>query len=170
MLVLAFDSEEGAGNAKEKLIELDKQYLLGLDQVVEVIRRADGQIKVKQEHRFTGIAAVGGAFWGLLLGLIFLVPLAGVVVGAAAGAIFGHFANYGIDKDFMKEVEAAIQPGNSALFILAENVKIDRVVPMMAPLHPKVLRTSLSAEQEEKLREAFGSMGSSSVAVPAKTS
>lgn len=157
MLVLAFDGEDGASNAKEKLIELDKQYLLRLDQVVEVVRKQDGQVKIKQEPRFTGIAALGGAFWGLLIGIIFLIPVVGVAVGAVTGAIIGHFAHYGISKDFMKQVEQAIQPGNSALFILADNVKIDRVVPMLSSLHPRILRTSLSIDQEQKLKEAFGS-------------
>jgi uncharacterized membrane protein len=156
MLVLAFDGEDTASKVKDKLIDLDKQYLLGLDQVVEVVRKSDGQVKIKQEHRFTGIAALGGAFWGLLVGIIFFIPVVGVAVGAITGAIVGHFAHYGISKDFMKQIEQAVQPGDSALFILAENVKIDRVVPMLEPFHPRVLRTSLSLDQEQKLKEAFG--------------
>lgn len=167
MLVLAFDGEDTAMTARDKLIELDKQYVLKLDQVVSVVRKADGQVKIKQEPRFTGIAALGGAFWGLLIGLIFLVPVVGVVVGAVGGAIFGHFANYGISKDFMKQIEQAIQPGDSALFILADDVKIDRVVPMLAPLHPRVLRTSLSADQEQKLKDAFGAMPATAMPVSA---
>jgi uncharacterized membrane protein len=157
MLVLSCDTEEGADEARNKILELDKQYLFGLDQVVEVVRHKDGRVKIKQEPKFTGIAAVGGAFWGLLIGIIFFVPLIGVAVGAAAGAIAGHFAKYGISSEFMQDVERSIQPGNSALFILAENVKIDRLVPQIAGLRPRILRTSLSADQEEKLKEAFGS-------------
>ena len=157
MLVLAFDTEDGAAQAKQKILELDKQYVLQLDQVVEVVRKADGQIKIKQEPKLTGVAALGGAFWGLLVGLIFLVPLVGAAVGAVTGAIVGHFSNYGISKEFMQQIEQQIRPGNSALFILADNVKIDRMIPMIQGLRPRILRTSLSMEQEQKLREAFGS-------------
>jgi len=168
MVVLAFDTEDGAGYAREKLVELDKQYLLTLDQVVEVVRKTDGQVKIEQEPRFTGVAALGGAFWGLLIGLVFLIPVVGVAVGAAAGAIVGHFSKYGIDKDFMKQIEQQIRPGNSALFILADEVKIDRVIPMIQGLRPRILRTSLSPDQEEQLREAFGSgnTGSSQTIAP----
>ena len=168
LLVLAFDGEDTASKVKQNLIELDKQYLLGLDQVVEVVRKSDGQVKIHQEHKFTGMAALGGAFWGLLIGLIFLIPVVGIAVGAITGAIFGHFANYGISKDFMKQVEQAIQPGNSGLFILAENVKIDRLIPMLSPYHPRILRTSLSMEQEQKLRDSFGSAstGGTTVTMP----
>jgi len=40
--------------------------------------------------------------------------------------------------------------------LLVDNVKADRVIPMVTEFHPKVLRTSLSADQEAKLKEAFG--------------
>ena len=104
----------------------------------------------------TGIGALGGAFWGLLVGLIFLIPVVGLVIGTVSGGIAGHFAKNGITKEFMQQIQAAIQAGQSALFILAENVKVDRVVPMVQTFHPKVLRTSLTTEQENNLKEAFG--------------
>jgi uncharacterized membrane protein len=157
MVVLAFDGENTAEMVRNKLIDLNNQFYLKLDQVVEVTRKSDGQVKIKEEPKLTGLAALGGAFWGLLVGLIFLVPAVGVVVGATTGAVWGHFAKYGITKEYMKQIEEAIQPGQSALFVLADNVKIDRVIPMLTDFHPKVLRTSLTVEQEDKLKEAFGS-------------
>lgn len=169
MVVLGFDGEATAEKAKEKLIELDKQYLLELDQVVVAVRKADGHVKVNEEPRLTGIGAIGGAFWGLLVGLIFLVPAVGFVIGTASGAIAGHFAKYGITKEYMKDVEAAIQPGSSALFILADQVKVDRVIPMLSGYHPRVLRTSLSTEQEAQLKEAFGDSSRMQASVPART-
>lgn len=169
MVVLGFDGEATAEKAKEKMIELDKQYLLELDQVVVAVRKADGHVKVNEEPRLTGIGAIGGAFWGLLVGLIFLVPAVGFVIGTASGAIAGHFAKYGITKEYMKDVEAAIQPGSSALFILADQVKVDRVIPMLSGYHPRVLRTSLSTEQEAQLKEAFGDSSRMQASVPART-
>jgi uncharacterized membrane protein len=157
MVVLAFDTVEGASDARGKLVELDREYLLKLDQVTEVTRNADGQVKIKEEPRLTRIGAIGGGFWGLLIGLIFFVPAVGLVVGAASGAIAGHFAKYGISKEYMQQINEAIKPGQSALFILADNVKLDRVIPMLSSLHPRVVRTSLSLEQEKELRDAFGS-------------
>ena len=123
---------------------------------MEVIRKPDGQVKIKEERSLAGIGALGGAFWGLLIGLIFLIPALGVAVGAASGAIAGHFTKYGITKEYMNQINEAIKPGQSALFILAENVKIDRVIPELSSFHPRVLRTSLSLEQEKALRDAFG--------------
>ena len=159
MVVMAFDNIDAANNVKHQLIELDAEFLLKLDQVVEVVRKADGQVKIKEEPKLTGAGALGGAFWGLLIGLVFLAPGLGLAFGAVSGAIVGHFAKYGISKEFMGKINEAIKPGQSALFVLAEDVKIDRVVPMLAQYHPRVLRTSLTAAQEAELKEAFGDAG-----------
>lgn len=157
MVVLAFDTLDGAHNCRSELVELNNEFLLRLDQAVEVVRNPNGQVKVKEERSLAGAGALGGAFWGLLIGLIFLVPGLGVVVGATSGAIAGYFTKYGITKEYMNQINEAVKPGQSALFILAENMKLDRVIPMLAKFHPRVLRTSLTMEQEKELREAFGS-------------
>ncbi len=170
MVVLAFDGIDTADKARDKLIDLNNQLLLNLDQVVVVERRDDGKVKIKDEHRLTGLGALGGAFWGLLIGIIFLIPAAGFVIGTVSGAIAGHFTKYGISKEYMQQIQAAIQPGQSALFLLADNVKMDRVVPQLTELHPRVLRTSLTAAQEAQLKEDFGGASTSApMSVPATT-
>jgi uncharacterized membrane protein len=156
MVVLAFDSENGADQGRQKLIELNNQYVLDLVDAVEVVRGADGKIKVKSIRNLTGVGAMGGAFWGLIFGLLFFVPLFGVAVGAVSGAIAGHFSHVGLNKDFLKGVEDSVKPGTSALAIIAANVTVDKVVQALTTLHPKVIRSSLSTEQEAKLNEAFG--------------
>lgn len=157
MVVLGFDTADGAHQAREKLVELNDQYLLKLDQAVEVVRNADGKVKIQDEPSLTGAGALGGAFFGLLIGLIFFVPGFGFVAGAASGAIAGHFTKYGMTKEYMQQIKDAINPGQSGLFVLADDVKLDRVIPMLSSLHPKVIRTSLTMDQEKALREAFGS-------------
>ena len=36
--------------------------------------------KTRQLHSTTGAGALGGAFWGLLFGLIFFIPLVGAAI------------------------------------------------------------------------------------------
>ena len=158
MVVLAFDSEGGADMGREKLVELNNDYELNLINAVEVVRHTDGKIKIKDIRSLTGIAAMGGAFWGTLFGLLFFVPALGLAVGAVSGAIAGHFTHFGVSKDYLKQIETSVTPGTSALAILAANVTVDKVVQKLSPLHPKVIRSSLSTEQEAKLNEAFGSI------------
>jgi uncharacterized membrane protein len=69
MVVLAFDSETGADQGRQKLVELNNQYVLNLVDAVEVVRHADNKVKVKNIRNLTGVGAMGGAFWGLLFGL-----------------------------------------------------------------------------------------------------
>ena len=49
-----------------------------------------------QQVAGTDEGALGGMFWGLLLGTLFFVPFLGVAVGTVSGALVGHFATYGI--------------------------------------------------------------------------
>jgi len=156
MVVLAFDSEDGADEGRQKLVELNDEYVLNLIDAVEVERKADGKVKLKNIRNLTGIGAMGGAFWGLLFGILFFAPVLGVAVGAVAGAIAGHFTEFGVSKNFLKQIEDTVKPGTSALAIIASNVTVDKVVQALNPLHPKVIRSSLSTEQEAKLNEAFG--------------
>ena len=158
MVVLAFDSETGADQGREKLVELNNQYVLNLVDATEVIRHADNKVKVKNLRSLTGVAAMGGALWGTLFGLLFFMPLVGFAAGTVSGAIAGHFSHLGVSKDFLKQIEDTMKPGTSALAIVAANVTVDKVVQALTPLHPKVIRSSLSTEQEAKLNEAFGAV------------
>jgi len=92
----------------------------------------------------------------MLLGFIFFVPFLGAAVGAAMGAAGGHFGNYGIDDDFIKQVRIKVTEGTSGLFLLLGNVKPDKVVEAFksAP-HFEIITTNLTHEQEQKLREVF---------------
>jgi len=156
LIVLAFNSEAGAKEALSVLSQLQKQELIKLADAATVVRRADGKVKVKQAVDLVGAGALGGAFWGMLIGLIFLVPWLGLAIGAISGAIAGRFSDIGIDDKFVKEVGTTIEPGHSALFMLVERMTEDRVLPELQKFHPTVLRTNLSAEDEEKLKAAFG--------------
>ncbi len=81
-----------------------------------------------RELTSTGWAGASmGGLWGLLFGLLFFVPLLGVAIGAGIGALMGHFADYGIDKDFIDSVKAKVVPGTSALFLMSSNANTEKV-------------------------------------------
>ena len=101
------------------LQRMQKEFLIELEDVAWVTKTQDGKLKLHQGTSLTGAGAAGGALWGFLFGLLFLVPLAGMAVGAATGALAGHLADYGIDDVWIKEVASSIQPGGSALFVMA---------------------------------------------------
>ncbi len=156
LIALAFDSETGAEAMRDDLMRLQKEHLIGLDDAAVAVKRRDGKVIIKQATSLAGAGALGGAFWGLLFGLIFFVPLFGMVAGAAAGAIAGRYSDIGVDDRFIREVGNSIQPGNSALFLLVRDAIPDKVIDELKEhKNVKVLKTSLSTEQEEQLRQAF---------------
>ena len=156
LVVLAFDDEEGAFRARDRLLDIRKRRMLQLADATVVVRREDGKVKIKQLTNLVGGAAFGGAFWGLLVGLLFAVPWMGLALGAAAGAAIGSLADYGVDDKFIKVVGATIEPGHSALFLLVHRGDFVKWQDELTDLNPTVLQTTLSQEEEARLREAFG--------------
>jgi uncharacterized membrane protein len=65
-------------------------------------------------------------------------------------------SDYGINDDFINEVSQTIEPGGSALFMLISNWTEDKVLDQLSKFNAKVVRTSLSKEDESKLKAAFG--------------
>lgn len=155
--VLKFPDPEGAEKSLHILQDLAKQHVLDLEDAA-IVSWPYGKKKPKtsQLASLTGAGALGGGFWGMLFGLIFFVPILGLAIGAAIGALMGSLAPVGIDKDFIDKVRSSITEGTSALFLLTSNVTLDRVVDAFKGIEFEFLRTNLSKEQEEKLREAFG--------------
>jgi uncharacterized membrane protein len=156
LVVIAFDNDTGAVEMRDALVELQKQHLVRLDDAAVVIRRPDGRVKVKQAVNLVGTGALGGAFWGMLIGLLFWMPWLGLAMGALSGAIGGALSDYGVDDGFVKEVASTIQPGHSALFLLIREATPDKLVDELKQFNGKILQTSLSKDDEARLKEAFG--------------
>ncbi|MGA2258312.1 MAG: DUF1269 domain-containing protein [Thermoguttaceae bacterium] len=155
--VLKFESADAAQKGLTLLKDLQRQALIKLeDGAVVAWPQGAKKPKTRQLYDVTCAAAWDGAFWGMLLGLIFFVPFFGAAVGGLMGALAGHFRDYGIDDNFIKNVRSKITPGTSALFLLTSDAVVDRVVDAMKTL-PKfeIVTTNLPKDQEEKLREAF---------------
>ena len=156
MAVFALDTETGAQALADKLVSLQKQQLITVQDAAIVTRKADGKPKIKQLNNLVGEGAMGGAFWGMFFGLLFFMPWMGLAIGAASGALAGKFSDVGIDDNFIKEVSEGVKPGTSALFVLVENTVLDKVLPEIKPFNAKVIKTSLSAEQDAKLKKLLG--------------
>jgi uncharacterized membrane protein len=160
LIVLGFDGKHTADEVLNTLRSLQKEYLIDLEDSCVVERETDGKVNIKQAVNLTALGAAAGgsrgALWGALVGLLFLNPLAGMAIGAitgaGAGALAGSLAKYGINDEFIKGLSKTIPPGSSALFVLVKSVTEDKVLAEIKPYNPRVLKTSLSNEAEQKLR------------------
>ena len=156
LAVLTFKDETSAEQMRDKLVGLQKQRLISLSDAAIVVRKQDGKVKVNQAVSLVGAGALGGAFWGMLIGLLFFAPWLGLAIGAVSGALGGALADGGVDDKFIKEVGNQIEPGDSALFLLVESWTEDKVLDEIKGFDAEVFQTSLSKEDEEKLKAAFG--------------
>jgi uncharacterized membrane protein len=160
LFVLKFADEMTAQQVLGEMKRFQDQQLIKVDDAAIITRQMDGKTKVKQANDLVGAGALGGAFWGMLIGLLFLSPFLGAAIGAGAGALAGKFSDVGINDEFIKQVGNSIQPGESALFLLAREGVADKILPQLRQYKFDVIQTSLSAEDEKKLHEMLGTPAS----------
>src|SRR5207342_487117 len=164
LVVIAFPTEAKAEEVRQKLLAMQKEYLIELGDAVVAVKDSNGNIKLNQLINTTAAGAVTGAFWGSLIGLIFLMPLVGAALGAASGTLSGYLTDLGIDDKWMKETAAAIKPGTAALFVLVRKVTADKVLDRLKGEGGTVLKTSLDHSKEAALQAALAEV---KAAVPA---
>lgn len=155
LVVVGYSDPFKAEEIRLKLLRMQREHLIDLEDAVVAVKDANGKVKLHQAVNLTAAGAVSGGFWGSLIGLIFLNPLLGLAVGATAGAVSGALSDIGIDDNFMKELAATMTPGSSALFVLVRKSTPDKVLEEVKGTGGKVLKTSLSHEDEAKLQAAL---------------
>jgi uncharacterized membrane protein len=155
LVVVGYDDQFKAEEIRLKLQKMQSDYLIDMEDAVVAVKDLNGKVKLHQAINLTAAGAAGGGFWGALIGLIFMVPLVGMAVGAASGAISGALTDLGINDKFMKELASTMKPGSSALFVLVRSMTPDRVLEQLKGTGGRILQTSLSHEETERLQEAL---------------
>jgi len=155
LVVVAYDDPFQAEEVRLKLRRLQQDYLIDLEDAVVATKNDKGKVKLHQAINLAGAGALSGGFWGALIGLIFMMPLLGAAVGAGAGAISGALSDVGIDDKFMKELASNMQPGSSVLFVLVRKATPDKVLAELSGTGGRLLKTSLTHEDEAKLQAAL---------------
>ncbi len=166
LVQITFPSEEKAEQVRQKLLDLQKEYLVELSDAVIAVKQPNGHVKLNQLFHPTAAGAVSGTFWGALIGMIFLMPLAGAAIGAASGALGGALADVGIEDQFMKDAAQSLQAGNAALFLLIRKMTTDKVLAALQGEGGTVTRASFDESKEAALRQALA--GGASPSPPAR--
>lgn len=169
LVCIAFKDSITADRMLNELRAMETDYILDLEDAVIVVRDMDGKVHLKQcVDVFEGATTHGvalGVLWGGLIGLLFMNPLAGllgsIAGGAGGGAMttaaseFGLLSDYGIPDDFIKALGSTILPGASAIFLLIRSFDEDMLLGRLSKHGGTILKTSLSKEQEGRLRGAL---------------
>jgi uncharacterized membrane protein len=157
LVVLGLDSPDDAERVFDLAGDLAKQELLQLQDAAYAYRDDRGKVRIHQAVSLTGAGAASGALWGTLIGMLFLMPVAGLAVGAATGAIGGKLADVGINDDTIKQIGGQLEGGKAAVFLLARSATVDKVIDALKPYSPTVIQTNLTKDREDELVQALQS-------------
>lgn len=158
LIAVAFDDEFKAEQVRLDLLRMGREDLVDLEEAAVAVRNAEGKVRLHHVSHFTFPLALSGGFVGMLAGLLVLNPVLaaiGMVVGTGVGAVLGALKEIGIDEEFMDELASHLKPGSSALFILVKSAKPEVVSEELKRFHGKLLQTTLSHTDEDKLRAAI---------------
>jgi uncharacterized membrane protein len=155
LLVIEFPNEAKAEGVRDTLLAMQKEYLIELGDAVVAVKEDRGWVKLNQLFQPVAQGAVSGMLWGSLIGLLFMMPLAGAAVGAASGSLRGRLADLGINDAFMRQAARSLQSGNAALFLLIRKMTTDKVLVALHGAGGTVVRSSFDESKEEALQAAL---------------
>jgi uncharacterized membrane protein len=155
LVVLGVDNRDDAERLFDLAGDLAKQELLQLQDAAYAYRDDKGKVRIQQAVSLTGAGAASGALWGTLIGMLFLMPVAGLAIGAGTGALAGKLADVGINDDTIKQIGGQLEQGRAAVFLLARSATVDRVIDAIKPFNPTVIQTNLTKDREEELVKAL---------------
>ena len=152
LIVIGYEDPQTARRAYEEVQRLQRDFIVDLRGLAIVNVDADGKTHVDTPQRIIGTSAAGGAVFGMLIGLLFFVP-GMVLLGGGIGALIGKFNKSGINAQFRDRVQHLIEPGHSAVVIMAAKITEDKFGTAMRSFGGTILQTSMSDTDEKELAE-----------------
>ena len=124
ILSIVLDKPTRAAEILLTLSHLQGEGKIQMHDAVIVAKDAEGRARIVETVDVTPAkGALAGSWWGLLAGLLVGGPLgiAGVLGGAAAGALYGKLVDRGLEDDWVRSMAEWIEPDSSALLLLVES-------------------------------------------------
>jgi uncharacterized membrane protein len=159
LIAIGYKDEATAEAAADEARRRARDLTIEPDAIAVIVRDTEGKFHVHTSHHSVEDGTTWGMLWGLLFGVLFFVPFLGVAIGAGLGAIMGRITKAGLDNDFQDQVRDMLQPGTSALFLLADKAPPDKVVDALGQYGGTVLKSSLSKEGEQELKDTLHGRG-----------
>jgi len=153
LFVVGFDEPNQAEEVHLKLQKLQSEGLVDLADVAVAVKDETCKAKLHHAGHHAGNLLAEGAIFQGFCGSLANVIFRNATVGAASGAL----ADVGITDRFMKELATVLIPSRSALFVLTRRPTSDkdRILEELKGLGGKIFMTSLTHEDEARLRAAL---------------
>jgi uncharacterized membrane protein len=87
LVFIAFENEKKAEEVRDRVLGMQKEYLIEVSDAVIATRDETGRVKLNQLMHPAATGAVSGAFWGMLIGWLFLMPVAGAASARRPGRL-----------------------------------------------------------------------------------
>jgi len=156
IIVIGYDQQSTATQAYKEVLTLQHDFVVELTGLAIVRVDDEGKSHVETPQKIVGVSAASGALWGMLIGILFLVPFFGFALGGAMGALMGKMGKSGIDEQFRSQVQALLKPGGAAVVIMASKITDDKFANAMKQFGGTLLKTSLSEDDEKELAHELG--------------
>lgn len=155
--VWKFETPEGAAHAEGQLTAAASEGLVKiLDHAVMSWPQGAEKPELHHKHDSGKRGAAWGALWGVLGGALFMIPVAGLALGAGIGALAKATSGTGITKDDLERIRTEITEGTSALFLVTDEGDLDRLGERFHGRDAKLISTNLTEAERETLLETFG--------------
>jgi uncharacterized membrane protein len=153
---VGYDDIARAEQVRAEIGRLGETRCLVLLDTAVVVRYPDGCVTLDGEPFVAPANFSGRTFAGFLAGLALgAPPLCGAAVGAWVGRRGGAAAEVGIDDDFIREVEALMKPGTSALFVLDQEGDMAAILQGIRGLGGTVLKTNVDLERAKLIQSTL---------------
>lgn len=180
LIVAGFQGKHRAAEVLEQIVERSGELAINLKDAVAVYRTSSGKLRVDSSVQPTSEeGALMGGFIGTMIGGLLALPFtagasAAVAAGAlaggavtfgAGGAVFGAAdaadakEMYGISEDLVKKIGGMVQPGQSAVFVLADAAHPKQVADEFRGYGATILTATLPAKDAKRLQEVIGTAG-----------
>ena len=153
-LVAAYADERAAKDVYQALLRDRKNGRLAIESAAMIKRGADGRVQIKESDdmyggRGAGIGAVVGGAVGLVGGLPGLAVGAGV--GALVAGIIAKRRDTGIPNEQLRELGAAIGPGDSAVVVAVDPAQAEEVAELLDQAAIRITNVAVKADMTSPL-------------------
>jgi len=143
LIVVAFDDKHRADEVLLHLLKLEQAHLSAFHDAVVVTKNVEGKVRVKAYHDLLGpIPELSNDMWGGVISAVVFHRSLGI-----AQELF--------DPQFLSDVEAALQPNNSALMVLVQEPEITKVEQELANSGGKLFSAALPDTHQQKIQAAM---------------
>jgi len=147
LVIALFPEPRKASQVLQALKGLAKEGKLAFVNAAVLVKDDEGRTSLSESGDVgRGRGALFGAITGGLIGM--LGGPVGAIVGAAAGAATGRAAagrvDMGFPDEYLKQLQAGLQAGSSALVTLVERAWIEPLLQALAGFEGRVMRQALT--------------------------